>query len=335
MKKIKIKSLIVMTGFALLMSCAPMTGTQSNNSQATKEEQTTGKKVEIMDARKKVSVPFKPQRVVALDSRSFETLEAWGIPLVAAPKDVMPKDSSYVKDQGVINIGNHREPNFEAMVAQNPDLVIIGQRFTDYYEDIKKLLPNAAVIDLTVDVSEKATQPGENLVKGLTDSSMVLGQIFGKEKEAKGLMDQFAATMKETKAAYPKEKTVMAVIVSGGKIGYAAPKTGRVFGPLYEVFGWKPALEVANTTTDHQGDEVSVEAIAEANPDILVVLDRDAGTSSAEKSQAAKDVIENSAPLAKTKAVLNGKIVYAPNDMYTNESIQTYMELFQALRKAF
>ena len=33
--------------------------------------------------------------------------------------------------------------------------------------------------------SEKATKPGENLVKGLKDSTVTLGKIFDKDKEAK------------------------------------------------------------------------------------------------------------------------------------------------------
>ena len=36
----------------------------------------------------------------------------------------------------------------------------------------------------------------------------------------------------------------MSVIVSGGNIGFAAPHSGRVWGPMYEIFGWTPALEV-------------------------------------------------------------------------------------------
>ena len=77
------------------------------------------------------------------------------------------------------------------MQLANPDLVIVGQRFADHYEEIKKLVPNANVIDLNFDVSEKATKPGENLVKGLKDSTTTLGKIFAKDKEAKQLIADF------------------------------------------------------------------------------------------------------------------------------------------------
>ena len=46
----------------------------------------------------------------------------------------------------------------------------------------------------------------------------------------------------------------MSVIVTGGNIGFAAPHSGRVWGPMYEIFGWTPALEVSNSTAGHKGD---------------------------------------------------------------------------------
>ena len=49
----------------------------------------------------------------------------------------MPADSAYKKDEKVQNIGNHREPNLEIIALANPDLVIVGQRFVDHYEEIK------------------------------------------------------------------------------------------------------------------------------------------------------------------------------------------------------
>lgn len=126
----------------------------------------------------------------------------------------------------------------------------------------------------------------------------------------------------------------MSVIVSGGDIGFAAPHSGRVWGPLYEIFGWTSALEIDNSSTDHQGDDISVEAIAQSNPDWIFVLDRDAAVSSTEDLVPAKDVIENSPALQNITAVTEGQVVYAPADTYTNESIQTFIELFKEISKA-
>lgn len=192
-------------------------------------------------------------------------------------------------------------------------------------------MPNAAVIDLNFDVSEEAETPGKNLENGLKDTVISLGQIFDKNEEAKQLVADFDKAIADAKSAYNGTDTVMSVIVSGGNIGFSAPHSGRVWGPMYEIFGWVPALEVGGATSDHQGDEVSVEAIAQSNPDWLFVLDRDAATSDAADSVPAQDVIDNSPALQNVTAVSKDQIVYAPADTYTNESIQTYIELFENL----
>ncbi|HIT89322.1 MAG TPA: ABC transporter substrate-binding protein [Candidatus Merdenecus merdavium] len=284
--------------------------------------------VEINDVHGTVTVPVNPETVISLDNRTYETLNDWDVTLVAAPKDVMPEDSPYVADESVQNIGNHREPNLEIIAAADPDLVIIGQRFASYYEEIKALVPNAAVIDLNFDVSEESEHPGENLVNGLKDSTTALGQIFDKNEEAEALNAEFDQAIEEVKGAYNGTDTIMSVVVSSGNIGFSAPGSGRVWGPMYEVFGWVPSLEVDNSTSDHQGDEVSVEAIAQSNPDWMFVLDRDASVSSVEDAIPAEDVIANSPALQNVTAITEDQIIYAPADTYTNESIQTYLELF-------
>jgi iron complex transport system substrate-binding protein len=330
-KSISLKLVGILAVLTLMLAACT---DSSKETQASKtNDSDKPKTVEITDARGTVSVPVNPKNVVALDNRTFETLSDWGIKLAAAPKDVMPASSPYAKDDSIQNVGNHREPNLEIIAAVEPELVIVGQRFADRYDEIKKLVPNAAVIDLNVDVSKEVATPGKNLVDGLKNSTIALGKIFDKNEEAKQLVADFDKTIGNAKSAYNGKDKVMSVIVAGGDIGFAAPKSGRVWGPMYEIFGWVPALDVADSTAGHKGDDVSVEAIAQKNPDWLFVLDRDAGTSEAATSTPAKDVIANAPALQNTTAVSKQQIIYAPADTYTNESIQTYIELFENLAK--
>jgi len=290
--------------------------------------------VEIEDIYGTVTVPVNPTVVVALDNRTFETLEDWGIKLAAAPKAVMPAGLAYVADESVQDIGSHNEPNLEIIAAVEPELVIVGQRFARYYEDIKALVPDAAVINLNFDVSVEAEHPGDNLVDGLKNSTVALGKIFDKNDEADKLVADFDTAIEKAKAAYNGTDTVISLVVSGGNIGYSAPRSGRVWGPMHEIFGWVSPLEVEGASSDHQGDDISVEAIAQSNPDWLFVLDRDAATSAASEAVPAMDVINNSPALQNVTAVVSDQIVFAPNDTYTNESIQTYLELFEDLANA-
>lgn len=340
MKKSKLFVLIsLITIFALMVTgCSKSsnetnqaaTNVQSNKDQGSNEATT----VEITDVHGTVTVPVNPKNVVALDNRTFETLADWGIKLAAVPKGVMPADLPYVADESVLDIGNHREPNLEIIAAVEPELVIVGQRFATFYEEIKALVPNAAVIDLNFDVSEAAATPGENLVNGLKNSTLALGKIFDKNEEAQSLVAEFDQAIEKVKSSYNGTDKIMSVIVSGGNIGFSAPRTGRVWGPMYEIFGWVPALDIDSATSDHQGDEISVEAIAQSNPDWIFVLDRDAAVSTATDAVPAQDVIDKSPALQNTKAVVEKNIVYAPADTYTNESIQTYLELFESIAEA-
>ena len=116
----------------------------------------------------------------------------------------------------------------------------------------------------------------------------------------------------------------MSVIVTGGNIGFFAPHSGRVWGPMYEIFGWTPALEVSNSTAGHKGDDVSVEAIAQTNPDWIFVLDRDLATSDAAKSTPAKDVISKSPALQNTTAV-------SKNKLFMHQKILTRMNQFKLI----
>lgn len=327
----KLKSSIMMTSLVVLLAAC---GNANETNTTGSADAQAPKTVEITDAHGKIEVPVNPEKVVALDNRTFETLAAWDIELAAAPVGLMPSESPYVKDEDIVDVGMHFEPNLEAIAGVDPDVVIVGQRFADYYEDIKKLVPEADVIDLDIALPEDSGTPGELLVQGLEDTTLTLGQIFDKNEEAKELVAELDASIEDAKAAYNGEDSIMSVIVSGGDIGFSAPISGRVFGPMYDIFGWVPALEVEKKTGDHEGDEVSVEAIAQSNPDWLFVLDRDAPLGDAEGAVPAEDVIDNAPALQKTTAVKDGNIVYAPKDTYLNESIQTYSEFFTSVSEA-
>ena len=291
-KSITLKLTVMMATFAFLLTACSNPGNQAAESKEIAEPE-KALTVEITDAHGTVTVPINPKNVVALDNRTFETLADWGIELAAVPKAVMPEDSPYVSNDSVQDIGNHREPNLELLAAANPELVIVGQRFANFYEEIKALVPNAAVIDLNIDVSEEVDSPGESLVNGLKNSTIILGQIFDKNEEAGQLVADFDQSIQDAKSAYNGTDTVMSVVVSGGNIGFSAPRSGRVWGPMYEIFGWVSALEVGGATSDHQGDDISVEAIAQSNPDWIFVLDRDAAVSSSTDAVPAQDVIDH------------------------------------------
>lgn len=306
---------------ALLAGCS--TNAAAPLSEAPAESSAT--EVTITDNHGEITLPVNPERVVALDNTVMQTLSDWGIELVAAPKGVMGTVwPGYTDDASVLDVGNHREPNLEAIVEADPQLIIGGYRFADYYADLLALQPN------TIEI---APRDGEDHISELVRQTELLGQIFDKEDEATALIDALNTAVGDAKENYDGTATVAGLITSGGKINYAAPGDGRGVGSLFATLGLVPAIE-SDGSGNHQGDEISVEAIAAANPEWLIVLDRD-GAFQEDGYVAAKELIEGSEALKNVPAVQKGQIVYLDANFYLTEGIQAYTDLYAAVADAF
>ena len=307
-------------------SSGATSSSQSTTSSASEATQASSVSIEANDGTVDIKLPVT--RAASLDNRTFEVLAQWNVPLVAAPKKLIPSTITAYNGDDIADVGMHRDPNLEALVAAEPDLIISGQRFSKYDAQIKELAPDVPLINL----EPREGKPfNEELIREVTE----LGEIFGKQDEAKKLVDDFNASIERAKKAYDGSSTVMAVDVSGGNIGYVAPGKGRTWGPVFDLLGLKPALEVEGATDSHTGDDISVEAIAEANPAWIFVLDRDAAITKDGSNTPAETVISGNAALQNVAALQNKHVVYAPNDTYTNESIITYTEIFNSIADAF
>ena len=307
-------------------SSGATSSSQSTTSSASEATQASSVSIEANDGTVDIKLPVT--RAASLDNRTFEVLAQWNVPLVAAPKKLIPSTITAYNGDDIADVGMHRDPNLEALVAAEPDLIISGQRFSKYDAQIKELAPDVPLINL----EPREGQPfDQELIREVTD----LGEIFGKQDEAKKLVDDFNASIERAKKAYDGSSTVMAVDVSGGNIGYVAPGKGRTWGPVFDLLSLKPALEVEGSTDSHTGDDISVEAIAQSNPDWIFVMDRDGAiTAEGESYTPAKEVIAGSAPLQNVTAVTKEQIVYMPTDTYLNEGIQTYTEFFNSVADA-
>lgn len=308
---------------ALLVGCASGPGSESPTSEASASD--GADTITVSDNHGDVSVPAHPQRVVALDNTALQTLSDWDIPLVAAPKGVMgnlwPK---YSDDPEVLDVGNHREPNLEAVIAADPDLIIGGYRFASAYDDLRKIQPATIEINARDD---------EDRVEELQRQTTILGEIFGRQADAAALNTELDESVSEARDSYNGTDTVVGLISSGGKLAYAAPTEGRAVGILFPALDLKPGIATPVADSSH-GDEISVEAIAQASPDWLVVLDRD-GALQTEDYVPAKELIEQSEALQAVPAVQKGQVIYLDPNFYLTEGIQAYTQLFDQVGEAF
>ncbi len=321
----------LLTAGALLAGCSAggppsgQSGSEGTQSESAAPAEQASGTVTIEDNHGQIEVPVNPERVVALDNTTFQTLSDWGVELAAAPKGVMGQLwPEYTQNEAVLDVGNHGEPNLEAVIEADPELIIGGYRFAKYYDDLKKIQP------VTIEINARE---GEDHVAEMKRQAQTLGQIFDREQEAQELATQLDQSISEAKSAYNGEDTVVGLITSGGKIAYAAPGEGRGVGLLFPTLGLKPGIEQAAEDTSH-GDEISVEAIAQANPEWLVVLDRD-GALEVDDYVPAKELIEQSEALKEVPAVKKGQIIYLDPNFYLDEGIQAYTKLFNQVAEQF
>jgi iron complex transport system substrate-binding protein len=297
----------------------------SSGAAAPAQEAAAATTVTVEDNHGSIEVPVAPERVVALDNTTFETLSEWGVTLTAAPKplmyDLWPSLSG---GDEVLDAGLHREPNIENILAAEPDLIVGGYRFRDIYDQLKEIQP------ATIETSPR---DGEDHASELKRQTTILGQVFDKNDEAAQLSSDLDAAIADAKAAYDPSQSVMGLITSGGKIAYAAPGEGRGVGVLFPTLGLTPALERSAEDASH-GDDISVEAIAAANPEWLFVLDRDAMFGE-DGYVSAKELIENAEALKNVPAVQKGQIVYLDGSFYLDEGIQAYTTLYRSAAEAF
>lgn len=290
----------------------------------------------VTDARGEVEIPADPERVAAFDNRIFQVLADWDIDLVSAPVTLIPDTiEKYHDDEDIHDTGSHREPNLEELVAAEPDLIITGYRYSSQYDEMAELLPDTPIIDLSFgqDAEGEDNQPLEDTLKEITN---LIGEVFEKEDEAEALVEDFDEAKDRAKAAYNPDETVMGLLTSGGDINYSAPSTGRSVGPVFDMLDLTPSYD-HDGSSNHQGDDISGEAIAQSNPDWILVLDRDGGTSARDEAdyESAAELIADSEALQNVTAVEEDNIVYFPQDFYTTEDIEAYTEVLNSIADAF
>ncbi|MDQ0219703.1 siderophore ABC transporter substrate-binding protein [Peribacillus cavernae] len=287
--------------FLLISILAVVVAACGSNDSAESKSGSEGKKeseeITIKHQLGETKVKKNPEKVVVFDFGTLDTLDKLGVKVTGVPGQNLPKYLD--KYKSVENVGGLTEPDFEKINELQPDLIIISGRQQDAYDKFNEIAPT---IFMGVDTKRYMESFKENVT--------TLGDIFSKEDQAKqelAKIDDSIASLKEKASA--NDGKALITLTSGGKVTAYGPSSR--FGLIHDVFGIKPAAENLEADPVH-GQNISFEFIAEQNPDILYVIDRDAAVG---EGNNAKKVIENDL-VKKTKAYKNGKIVYLDPDYW-------------------
>ncbi|WP_343315602.1 siderophore ABC transporter substrate-binding protein [Brucella sp. BE17] len=256
--------------------------------------------ISIKHAQGETAVPASPQKIIVLDLATLDNLDRLdvkvsGVPTLASFPDYLKKYESadYAK------IGTLFEPDYEAINAAEPNLIIIGGRSAAKYGELAKIAPT---IDLTV--------PAKDFIAGTKANVEKLGQIFDKEAQAKAETEKLDVDITALKAKTADKGNGLLILTTGGKISAYGP--GSRFGVLHDVYGVKPAAP--DLSIGNHGQPVSSEFILKANPDWLFVVDRDAAIG--REGNSAKQVLDNEL-VRQTTAWQKDQVVYLnPQNWY-------------------
>ncbi|MBD9652363.1 siderophore ABC transporter substrate-binding protein [Ensifer sp. ENS09] len=237
-------------------------------------------------------VEKNPKTVLVYDFGMLETLDMLGVAVAGVPGSAVPPSLEKYKADTYAKIGTLFEPDFEAINAAEPNLVIVGGRSQAKYAEVAKLAPT---IDLTSD--------DKDLIGSVKKNAEILGEIFGKEAEIKASIAKLDSSIEALRGLAAERGTGLILLTTGGKI--SAYGKGSRFGALHDVFGIKPADPELQVAT--HGQAVSYEYILETNPDWIFVVDRDAAIG--QQAQPAAALLDNEL-VRQTKAWKDGHVVY-------------------------
>lgn len=285
-----------------------------------------------------VEVPFNPRRIAILDLAALDIIDNLGLGDAVAGCAVTGIDylSAYSPDKNskIKNIGNIKSPDMEALFACQPDVIFIGGRLSNLYDELSEIAP---VVYLSTDLNM-------GLMESIKKNAGIIAGIFGKENTVKERFAAFDERIKILRSKFFGQSALLCMVTSGscnllgnkGRMNLLVKEIGfnniganlnlekdpADFSSRNSASKGRrggPAEKEDDAAAQAHGEESSFELIAKLNPSYIFVLDRDSaiGTRGA---KLAKDIMNNEL-VSMTDAAKNGNLIILtyPAVWYTAE----------------
>ncbi len=240
-------------------------------------------------------VPVDPETIVVMDLGVLLTLDALGIEADGFGSLGTPvRDEFAAAIEGPADVGTAFEPDYEAINALEPDLIIVATRSSATYPDMSDIAPT---VDLTF-------AEDVDFLTAFRTRHEQIGQIFGIEDEVEAQLADLDARVAEIESATADAGSALVLMTAGAEVSAYGP--GSRFGLVHDVLGYAPADEALSAAETH-GEAVSFEFVLEAAPDVIFALDRSAAIG--EEAESAEAILDNDL-VARTPAAENDRIVY-------------------------
>ncbi|SIQ08230.1 iron complex transport system substrate-binding protein [Alkalispirochaeta americana] len=204
-----------------------------------------------------------PQRIVGLSRQFMEELYAIGL----VPVGKVEEYNNRPEMNALPSLGRQGSPDIEAILALEPDLIIANVR---QHSEMTEMLESMGATVAFVDPSFE----GDNF---FTDRILLFAQLTGREQEAAVYCEHITAVLEEVQQQIAPLGYERGIIVQGGSEMIQAAQPTGLYGALLPSLGIQNVVP-ANLPGSGRSTFVTydIEAITEADPDILVI--RSAGS---------------------------------------------------------
>jgi iron complex transport system substrate-binding protein len=210
---------------------------------------------DMMD--RSVTIEAAPQRIVATSPTTLETLYAVGGTAVAStsPSDYPPEAKNLPQ------VGRAYAPDFESIVAQNPDLVIadaVNQaRFVNQFEAL-----GAPVVMV-----------GAESFDDVVDGMRLVGEVLGLSDETEAAIADLEADRDALLASVPGEDVTVLILIADEERNIYAAKPESYVGSLAEMLGATNPAKGLPPTGPYPGYTLySTEQAVQVDPDVVLTI---------------------------------------------------------------
>ncbi|GEN26608.1 iron ABC transporter substrate-binding protein [Halovibrio variabilis] len=205
------------------------------------------------------------QRIASFDLGSLDTLDALGLSeqVVGVPKQSLPAYLEQYTEEAYTDIGGLRSPDMDAISASEPSLILYTGRQGDWEDELGDIAPLL-----------NTSLRGDDYLAAFDANVRELASRLDAEAQAEEALEILHAEIESQREALSDAPSTLVVTHNGGHLMLNQHPV------VHDVLG-VDALEMpASVTSETRGTRtftpLSADAIAEINPDVVLVMDRSA-----------------------------------------------------------
>jgi ABC-type Fe3+-citrate transport system substrate-binding protein len=198
-----------------------------------------------------------PGRIVTLEYSFTDALINLGVTPAGITQDANPLPILDVHTEGVPTVGSRAQPNLEAIIALEPDLIIADlTRHRDLYEQLSRIAPTVVFNSLRGSYEDILAQVE------------IIGEIVGQADTARALVAEHREAFAAAAASVsPDAGGFVAGVAYPG--GFTVHSSQSFIGSLLERLGRRNLVAPQGIDTQF---ELSLEGLAALNPSTIIIF---------------------------------------------------------------